>query len=65
MSQTIYVTHGYSEEFIWREALGPEVCLFVHAQINPTIDAPEAIPAGSTVEDLYAESLPRKFWREG
>ena len=59
----ILVRNGFSEESVWRSALGNETYLLVHSSIETCLDAPDFVPSGSTVADHVTGSLPRKSHR--
>lgn len=48
------VRGGFSEDSEWREALGNGAMLLAYATTGYCLDAPERIPAGSTLDGYKA-----------
>lgn len=53
-SKNTVVRKGFSEDSEWRDALGNTVPLLAFATTGYCIDAPERIPAGSTLDGYKA-----------
>lgn len=47
------VRPGYRDEDTWRAALGPSEPLRCFAALEPTLDAPETLPAGAMRSSAY------------
>ena len=60
----VSVRKDYSEETVWREALGNSEPLLVYSAMEATLDAPDFIASGSTVADSYVTAMARKVSRE-
>lgn len=59
---TVGVRPGYTDEDVWRSALGPSEPLFVCAALEPHLDAPEILPAGSMRSTKYGPRV-SPAWR--
>lgn len=60
----VSVRQEFSDESIWRDALGAAEPLFVFSALEPHLDAPEIMPAGSTRSTKYGPYL-SPSWRWG
>lgn len=62
LPHNVGVRAEYSEESIWRAALGPAASLLVFASREPHLDAPEILPAGSMRASKYGPHI-SPAWR--
>jgi hypothetical protein len=60
----VYVRREFSDEAVWRDALGNGEPLYVHSCTDTPPDAPEYLAAGSTLADDVCTSLQRTTHRE-
>jgi len=62
ISHNVGVRAEYSEEAVWRKALGNAASLLVFAAREPHLDAPELMPSGSTPSSANGPDVP-PVWR--
>ena len=62
LSHNVGVRAEYSEESVWRDALGRAEPLLVCASREPHLDAPEILPAGSMRATKYGPRV-SPAWR--
>ena len=62
VSRNVGVRAEYSEQAVWRKALGNEASLLLFAAREPHMDAPEMMPAGSTQSSAHGPDL-TPAWR--
>ena len=54
------VRRGYSEQDVWREALGVFEPLLAYADKLPTLDAPDYLPSGHTTSKILRDYSSRE-----